>query len=189
MKGKMWRVFKRMYEFSKSSVLLDGKQSKAFSVEQGVAQGWSWSLIIFSVIINELLSKVEQAGLGIELNGGCKIGSLLFADGFVGVTDSEGKLQELINVVHTYCRELRLKANVIKSAVMVFARDPVVKWGDRDLPTVTKYTYLGVEFTSNGAYINKVLESDRKKVNQLHSVISNRDINVSARRMLLLSVV
>ena len=32
-KGKMWRVIKRMYEFSKSSVLLDGQQSKAFSVE------------------------------------------------------------------------------------------------------------------------------------------------------------
>ena len=34
-------------------------------------------------------------------------------------------------------------------------------------------------------HIKKVLESGRKKVNQLHSVISNRDINVSARKMLL----
>ena len=44
----------------------------------------------------------------------------------MGVTESEGKLQELINVVHTYCKKWRLKANVSKSAVMVFARDPVV---------------------------------------------------------------
>ena len=29
----------------------------------------------------------------------------------------------------------------------------------------------------------------RKKVNQLHSVISNRDINLIARRLLLLSVI
>ena len=50
MKGKMWRVIKRMYVFSKSSVLLDGKQSKAFSVEQGVAQGCSLSPILFSVL-------------------------------------------------------------------------------------------------------------------------------------------
>ena len=51
---------------------------------------------------------------------------------------------------------------------------------------VTKYTYLRVDFTSNLAWdvhINKVLKSGRK---QLHTVISN---NVSARRMLLLSVV
>ena len=39
-----------------------------------------------------------------------------------------------------------------------------------------------------GIYI-KVLDCGSKKVNQLHSVISNRDINLSARRLLLLSVV
>ena len=52
--------------------------------------------------------------------------------------------------------------------------------------------YLGIDFASNGAWdghIKKVLDCDRKKVNQLHSVISNRDINLSARRLLLLSVV
>ena len=59
-----------------------------------------------------------------------------------------------------YYLQWRLKA-VSKSAVMVFARDPLVgkwKWGDQDLPTVTKCTYLGVDFTSNGAWdvhINK----------------------------------
>ena len=36
-------------------------------------------------------------------------------------------------------------------------------------------------------HLKKVLDSGRKKVNQLHSVISNRDINWSARRLLLLS--
>ena len=44
----------------------------------------------------------------------------------------------------------------------------------------------------NGAWdghIKKVLDSGRKKVNQFHSVISNREINMSARRLLLLSVV
>ena len=47
---------------------------------------------------------------------------------------------------------------------------------------------MGIDFASNGR-IKKVLDCGRKKVNQLHSVISNRDINLSARRLLLLSVV
>ena len=34
-----------------------------------------------------------------------------------------------------------------------------------------------------------MLDSGRKKDNQLHCVISNRDVNMSARRLLLLSVV
>ena len=34
----------------------------------------------------------------------------------------------------------------------------------------------------------RVLGNGRKEVNQLHSIISNRDINFSARRLLLLSL-
>ena len=59
-----------------------------------------------------------------------------------------------------------------KSAVLVFAKDQVQgswKWGDHDLPTVSEYTYLGVGFTSNGAWdahIRRVLDKVKKKVTQ-----------------------
>ena len=48
---------------------------------------------------------------------------MLFADDFVGVSNSEEELQRLINVAHAYCCKWRLKANVSKSAVVVFARE------------------------------------------------------------------
>ena len=51
-KGKMWHVVKGMYEVSKSAVLLDEKGSNRFIVEQGVAQGYSLSPILF---LNDLL--------------------------------------------------------------------------------------------------------------------------------------
>ena len=38
-------------------------------------------------------------------------------------------------------------------------------------------------------HFKRVLENGRKKVNQMHSTISNRDINFSARRLLLQSVI
>ena len=102
-----------IYESSRSAVLLEGKQSAAFNVEEGVAQGCSLSPILFSVFINGLLKKVEQAELGIELTNGARIGGMLFADDFVGISDS-GELQKLINVVHAYCCKWRLKANVVR---------------------------------------------------------------------------
>ena len=37
-------------------------------------------------------------------------------------------------------------------------------------------------------HIRKLLDNGRKRVNQLHKVISNRNINLSARRHLLLSI-
>ena len=46
----MWRVIKRMYEASRSAVLLDGKRSASCSVAQGVSQGCSLAPILFSMI-------------------------------------------------------------------------------------------------------------------------------------------
>ena len=48
-------------------------------------------------------------------------------------------------------------------------------------------SYLVNYFPSNGAwemYINKLLDNGRRKVHQLHKVISNRNINLSAHRLL-----
>ena len=49
--GRMWRVIKKMYESSRSAVLLEGEKSDLFNVEQGVAQGCSLSPILFSVFL------------------------------------------------------------------------------------------------------------------------------------------
>ena len=78
------------------------------------------------------------------------IGGMLFADDFVGVSNSEEELQRLINVAHAYCYKWRLKANVSKNTVVVFARELVEgswNWGEQALPRLSKYTYLGVDFT------------------------------------------
>ena len=58
-KGRMWRVIKKMYESSKSAVLLEGEKSDTFTIEQGVVQGCSLSPILFSVFVNDLLKEVE----------------------------------------------------------------------------------------------------------------------------------
>ena len=54
---------------------------------------------------------------------------------------------------------------------------------------LSTYTYLGVDFTSNGAWdehAKRVLQNGRKKISQVHS---DRDIDLTARRLLLISVV
>ena len=73
-----------------------------FTIE---AQGCSLSPILFSVFITDLLKEVEQTGLGIHLNSGKTVGGMLFADDFVGISDSKE---------NSYCSKWRLQANVSK---------------------------------------------------------------------------
>ena len=86
---KLWDMGvkgRKMYESSKSAVLLEGEKSDTFTIEQGVAQGCSLSPILFSVFINDLLKEVEQTVLGIQLSSGKTVGGMLFADDFfVGI--------------------------------------------------------------------------------------------------------
>ena len=85
--------------------------------------GCSLSPILFSVFINDLLVEVEEAGLGVQLNNGKSIAGLLFADDFVGISDSSENLQKLIDVVHKFGNRWRLKVNVSKCAVVVFFKE------------------------------------------------------------------
>ena len=64
-KGRMWHIIKKMYESSKSAVLLEGEKSDVFNAEQGMAPGYSLSPILFSEFINDLLIAVKWTGLGI----------------------------------------------------------------------------------------------------------------------------
>ena len=57
---------------------------------------------------------------------------------------------------------------------------------------MSNYTYLGIAFACNWAWdvhIKRVHNDGKKEVNQLHSVISNRDMKLTNWDLLLLSVV
>ena len=130
-----------MYAISQSAVLLEGEKSKQFHIGQGVAQGCSMSPILFSIFINQLLDEVEKAGFGITIKNDVKVGGLMFADDFVGLTTNAEDLQKLIDVVQEFCNKWRLKSNIKKSAVMVFSKEVVKgtctwKWGDTEIPRV-----------------------------------------------------
>ena len=146
----MWRVIKNMYDITQSAVLLEGEVSEQFNIGQGVARGCSMSPILFSIFINQLLDEVEKAGIGITVKKDVKVGGLMFADDFVGLTTNAEDLQTLINIVQGFCNKWRLKSNIKKSAVMVFSKE--VNTG-------------GFEFTSTyqgGVAFYKLTKSYRK---------------------------
>ena len=103
-KGRMWRVIKKMYESSKKCDTFRGREIRYVYK----AQGCSLSPILFSVFVNDLLKEVEQTGLGIQLSSGKTVGGMLFADDFVGISDSKESLQKLLDVVYSYCSKWRL---------------------------------------------------------------------------------
>ena len=118
--GKLWRVIRNIYNVNSSRVFLNGCKSDYFDIYQGVAQGCTLSPTLFLIFIDGLMKEIERTVPSLpslEFNG------LLFADDFVGLSDSEQGLQALIDVIYAYSKKWRFEANVAKCAVVVFRNE------------------------------------------------------------------
>ena len=65
----------------------------------------------------------------------------MFADNFVGLITNTEDLQTLINLVQEFM------VFSIEVDTGTFTR----KWGDKDIPRVSSYSFLGIEFVNNGS--------------------------------------
>ena len=80
------------------------------------------SPILFSIFINQLLDEVEKAGIGITVKKDVKIGGLMFADDFVGLTTNAEDLQTLINIVQGICNKWRFESNIKRVLLWFFLK-------------------------------------------------------------------
>ena len=118
--GKLWCVIRNIYNVNQSCVYLDCIKSEYFGITEGVVQGFTLSPTLFLIFVDGLVKEIESKVSSLpslQLNG------LLFADDFVGLSDSKEGLQDMINVVHAYSKKWCFEANVTKSAVVVFRNE------------------------------------------------------------------
>ena len=151
--GRLWNTVRNMYAKMRSSVLVNGVQTDSFPIMRGTAQGCTLSPLLFNIFVDGLLGAVEQAGFGVQIST-VQVAGLMFADDFAGIACSASSLQQLIAIVREYLHRWGLRANVPKSAVVVYALQAGAQghqwhWGADTVPVKDDYKYLGVQMHSN----------------------------------------
>ena len=101
-------VIKAMYEDATTTVRVNGRESKAFSVRVGVHQGSVLSPLLF-IIVLEALSREFREGLPMEL---------LYADDLVLVAETEELLMEKLRKWKKGMELKGLRVNIGKTKVM-----------------------------------------------------------------------
>ena len=150
-RGTLLRSIQSLYSQSESCVRVLGSKSNSFSVRVGLRQGCALSPILF-VIFMDRISRRSRGGEGIRL-GELRVSSLLFADDVVLLAPSVQDLQLSLDRFDAECTAAGMKISVSKSEAMVLSRKPVdcaVRVGNKALPQVKEFKYLGVLFTSEG---------------------------------------
>ena len=85
-------------------MMLDGEVSKSVDSLQGVAQVCTLSPTLFKIFIDDLIIAVEATKQGVKV-GEDMVSGLMFADDFVGISDTPEGLQKQIEKALEYTRK------------------------------------------------------------------------------------
>ena len=206
-KGKAWRVVRSLYKSIELSVLVGDQQTRWVRSLQGVRQGCPLSPVLFNCFIDELATRLRDSGYGVGVDGR-NLNSPLYADDVVLLAETAEELQGLIQIVDDFCRQWHMDLNLTKSKAMAIpgkygkcvcnCMSPphicdcsccssssccsfthVWRCGDRSVPVVDEYKYLGLWFTNNlrwDRHIEYMLDKARRRSASLRRMQSNNRV-------------
>ena len=112
------------------------------------------SPLLFNIFLSDLAKSFDLIGDKVKL-GNLEIASLVWADDIVLMAESEGGLQQMLNVLELYCQENKLKINTDKTKCMIFNKGGRIirrnfYVNGVTLDNVRTYKYLGFLLTPSG---------------------------------------
>ena len=154
--GKVLRVISNMYKSIKSCVMANGMQSEFFESHVGLRQGENLSPLLFALFLNDMETFFTEQKWNTlkfidklytdshdEVTGMLNLFVLMYADDTVIMAENEHDMQRNLNLLNDYCNCNKLKVNISKTKIMVFARSktrlnniPTFKFGNIDLEQV-----------------------------------------------------
>ena len=141
-----------MYDDSMCCVREVHDHTDWFSVETGVRQGDVLSPLIFNLVLDFIMRKLDQADGGIVWTGSEKLKDLDYADDICLLAESYEEMQHLTDQLARDAGKIGLKINCGKSEIMknsLPGTTPISVDGV-NLKEVDRFTYLGCSITNDG---------------------------------------
>ena len=116
----------------------------------------------------------------------------MYADDTVVMAENEHDMQRNLNLLNDHCNCNKLKVNISKTKIMVFAWSktrlnniPTFTFGNIDLEQVDDYIYLGICFNWNGSFVKaKQLLHDKASKAMYSLIQKGRRLNLPTDIML-----
>ena len=157
------------------------------NIKQGIRQGCVASSHLFTLYTEMIMRNIEGNG-GFRV-GGTVINNLRYADDTVIIAETEGELQQLIDIVVRETENKGLHLNGSKSFTMVFSKSTVIPICNitihgTNLEQVNSFIYLGSMFTSDGRGVQDVrrrIGIAKSACTSMEKVLKSRDIKLQLR--------
>ncbi len=151
---------KSMYQRCESCVQTSHGLSEWFKVSIGLRQGSVLSPILFDVVMDEMLRRVDPR---MEEEEGQGTKTLIYADDIVELGDSAEEVQQKVNKWNEVTEEFGMKVSIVKSELLVLQRGKKslrhknrIKLRGVELQEKEEFQYLGSMVTNEAKMENEV---------------------------------
>ena len=142
------------YSNMKSRCRWHDSYSEFFDVITGTKQGGILSPRIFTLYMNDLITRLRKKGVGCHLIH-TFVACLLYADDLCLIAPTRGAMQEMLCICEDFCAEFCLSFNVKKSKALLFG-----KWTDTVHPLFLNSE--PIEYTDEWKYLGCTVVSGKK---------------------------
>ena len=155
-----------MYNNSSAKVKLLNRLSDKIDILCGTEQGHPMSPELFKCYIHSLseILNEENENINVPILNDTRVSHLLWADDLILMALDGQSLQEMIDILLSYCMEWGLTVNLGKTAVMIFNKSGRLlkeshqfRYGETPIQSVREYCYLGIVFTLSGTLSTAVV--------------------------------
>ena len=166
---KHWSIRSKMIQNMVIRIRVGDELSRSVIIQQGVGQGRPWSSHDYKVMIDDILHRITETGIGITI-GPYTCSSPTCADDMLLLANSPDDLQMLLDIVLAYSQDEHYTIHPTKSMITVFGRKPSheISWtlGETMIPTVDSCKHLGIERItqdrSNSTIIKQCISTARR---------------------------
>ena len=154
--GKFFNILKTFYTNDNCCVKVGDNITNVFEANQGVKQGCILSPLLFNIFLSDIVSLFnDQECDPLKIQNTKTIGSLVWADDLVILSETENGLQNMLNNLSSYVDQNRMKINVDKTKVMIFNKSGKLlrrhfQVGNEIIYTTKTYKYLGFILMPSG---------------------------------------
>ena len=155
-RGAMYATIESHLSNRRHMILVNGEYSESYGVSVGLAEGSILSPVLFSIYINSIVARLNEAGEGVKLmndeGGEFNLRCLLYADDLAIVSDSIEDLNKMLEAAGLWAAESQTEFNFGKGKTefVCYGAEKRGISGEakilgRDIKEVDLYRYLGVD--------------------------------------------
>ena len=165
--GKFLAAIQKLYEGHHVTCKMNGVTTPPVFLGRGLRQGCSLSPLLFALYVAGLGQELAQAPQGIKLYR-VVVSGLFFPDDILLVARTAEGLRQLVALVETHCKDLRMRLSVNKCKVMSKSSDTFEMVVEDEvagsLDKVLRFRYLGLECELSPARTAKAMQDRAIKV-------------------------